>query len=508
MTKIPWRVKGSVHSTPKVVTSPGECIAVDQLESTTPGFIGQLKGNILTKVRYRYATVFVDQYSDYTYVHFHIRLTSEETVKAKHAFEAHLLTHGVKVQHYHADNGRFQDNLFKDDCKKKNQQLTFCGVNAHFQNGRAEKKIRDLQDATRTSLLHAMRKWPDAININLWPYAMRYAMDVHNALPSKGKEDSPLELLTGVKRKIPMHQFHHFGCPTYVLDSNLQGGKRGNMKWKERARVGINLGFSPQHARSVHLILSMTTGCASPQFHCIFEDHFQTLSEKTIPPSRWQEKAYFKEPIMREENQGMIEERIRLHEGESLPEHHADIPGDIHIDRQRDQEPATDQRQVQTQRPPPRQEERPQVNPQEHQEREPPQNQPERRTRSQRVICPPTRFTDYVSHEHIVFEALHVEHEENVANDDPIVVMKATSDLDTLYLLEAMKKPDFDKFQEAMQKEIDEHNERGNWKLRLRSSLPKNATVLPAVWAMKRKRRISTREIYKWKVEGQIECGR
>jgi hypothetical protein len=90
MTKIPWRVKGSVHSTPKVVTAPGECIAVDQLESTTPGFIGQLKGNILTKERYRYATVFVDQYSDYTYVHFHVRLTSEETVKAKHAFEAHL----------------------------------------------------------------------------------------------------------------------------------------------------------------------------------------------------------------------------------------------------------------------------------------------------------------------------------------------------------------------------------------------------------------------------------
>ncbi len=77
-------------------------------------------------------------------------------MKAKYAFEAHLLTHGVKVQH--ADNGRFQDNLFKDDCKKKNQQLTFCGVNAHFQNGRAEKTIRDLQDATRTSLLHAMRK--------------------------------------------------------------------------------------------------------------------------------------------------------------------------------------------------------------------------------------------------------------------------------------------------------------------------------------------------------------
>ncbi len=101
------------------------------------------------------------------------------------------------------------------------------------------------------------------------------------------------------------------------------------------------------------------------------------------------------------------------------------------------------------------------------------------------MIRPPMRYADYISHEHIAFETLHMRNEENVAEDDPIVAMKATSDPDTLYLWEAMKEPDFDKFQEAMQKEIDGHMERGNWKLRIRSSLPPNATVLPAVWAMK-----------------------
>ncbi len=196
-------------------------------------------------------------------------------------------------------------------------------------------------------------------------------MDVHNAIPSKGKEDSPLELLTGVKRKIPMRQFHHFECPTNVLDSNQQGGKRGNMKWKERARVGINLGFSPQHARSVHLILSMTTGCTSPQFHCIFDDHFQTISDKSIPSSRWQEKAYFKEPTMREDNQ-RIEDRIRFHEGEARPELHADMPDDLHFNPQQDQIPA--ENQMQQREPPARPEERPQVDPQVHHEQEPPQD--------------------------------------------------------------------------------------------------------------------------------------
>ena len=37
---------------------------------------------------------------------------SEETVMAKHAFERSTEQHGVKILHYHADNGRFADNAF------------------------------------------------------------------------------------------------------------------------------------------------------------------------------------------------------------------------------------------------------------------------------------------------------------------------------------------------------------------------------------------------------------
>ena len=31
------------------------------------------------------------------------------------------------------------------------------------------------------------------------------------------------------------------------------------------------------------------------------------------------------------------------------------------------------------------------------------------------------------------------------------------------------------------------------------NDVPKNATLLPAMWQMKRKRHIKTREVYKWK---------
>jgi hypothetical protein len=67
---------------------------------------------------------------------------TEETVQAKQAFETHLQTYGVPVLQYHADNGRFQDELFKMDCEDKGQQPTFYGVNAHFQNRNQNRRYR------------------------------------------------------------------------------------------------------------------------------------------------------------------------------------------------------------------------------------------------------------------------------------------------------------------------------------------------------------------------------
>ena len=120
MTKRPWRVKGDNKATAKTATFPGQEVSVDQLESTSPSFITQLKG-ILTQQRYRYATVFVDQFSRYTFVYLQKRVTSEETVMAKHAFERSAEQRGVKIKHYHVDNGRFlttlSSRIAKQTCK-------------------------------------------------------------------------------------------------------------------------------------------------------------------------------------------------------------------------------------------------------------------------------------------------------------------------------------------------------------------------------------------------------
>jgi hypothetical protein len=51
----------------------------------------------------------------------------------------------------------------------------------------------------------------------------------------------------------------------------------------------IYLGFSPPHARLVALVLSLTTGYASRQYHLKFDDFFEIVQDsKSLPQSRWQ----------------------------------------------------------------------------------------------------------------------------------------------------------------------------------------------------------------------------
>jgi hypothetical protein len=212
MTRRPWRTKAPYQAVPKVATAPDQCFSVDQLDAKLPGLIAQIKG-IPTRKRYNYATVFTDHYSKLGYVHLQQALTSEETVQVKHAFENYAATHNVKVLHYHADNRRFADNAFRQDLKNNNQTITFCGVNAHWQNGVAEKRIRDLTENARAMLLFAQQRWPDVITANLWPYALQMANTINNYVPLRGRKESPLELFSSTAILPQLRHFHHFGCP-------------------------------------------------------------------------------------------------------------------------------------------------------------------------------------------------------------------------------------------------------------------------------------------------------
>ena len=110
---------------------------------------------ILTTKRYKYATVYVDQASRLGYVHLQRSSDAEETVQGKNIFEKYMQSLGVIVRGYQADNGIFRANKWQDACRERGQSLTFTDVNAHHQNGHAERRIRELQDTSRAMIIHA-----------------------------------------------------------------------------------------------------------------------------------------------------------------------------------------------------------------------------------------------------------------------------------------------------------------------------------------------------------------
>lgn len=123
-------------------------------------------------------------------------------------------------------------------------------------------------------LIHAMISWPEIITEQLWPYAIRLAINLHNSTPTSSGL-TPEKIFTSVKGRNRFQDFHPFGCPIFVLDPSLQHGHK-IPRWKPHSRVGVYLGLSTNHASNIPLVLSTTTDLVSPQFHVVYDDKFTT----------------------------------------------------------------------------------------------------------------------------------------------------------------------------------------------------------------------------------------
>ena len=113
----------------------------------------------------------------------------------------------------------------------------------------------------------------------LWPYALQMANDALISSPRRLDGRSAVSVFSRADVSPKLTTFHPFGCPVYALSSELAAGQ-GLPKWNKRARIGIYLGQSPKHARSVALVLNIKTGLVSPQFHVVFDDMFETVGKK------------------------------------------------------------------------------------------------------------------------------------------------------------------------------------------------------------------------------------
>ena len=255
--------------------APGDCISADHYLSPVNGRLYTSFGRELRG--YSCGTIFVDHASGKLFNFPQLSTTSADTIRSKRALERLAYDEGIPIKRIHSDNGVFASAAFREDCKTRSQALTFSGVGAHHQNGIAERNIKTVSQWARASMLHAAFHWHEHANIKLWPQAIDYAVWVFNRLPSIDHGLSPNELWS--RSRATGHELrraHPFGCPVFVLDPTLQDGHK-IPKWDTRARRGMFVGFSPSHSSLVPLVLNISTGKITPQFHVVFDDKFHTV---------------------------------------------------------------------------------------------------------------------------------------------------------------------------------------------------------------------------------------
>jgi hypothetical protein len=484
----------------------------------------------------------VDHASGLDYVHPQESTSAIDTIVAKEAFEIFASRHNVKIKHYHCDNGIFASKKFGAAVEDANRTMMFCAVNAHHQNGVAERRIQDLTDWARAMLVNACHKNPFATD-NMWPFALRQASAIDRTIPKRAHTKLPLEIFTDVDMRPKTNHFHPFGCPVYVLNAPLQEGK-SQPKWEERARVGCYLGLSSQHATSVSLILH-PQHFVSPQFHCVSDDNFESLSDMGRFATLWPPNAKVKATLgtviddysattlpggiappwfLSDDDESTTDsDDSSVDEGDP---NNNDDDNDFLTDHVYDEPPPEPPEENEGGVPPPPQENegtprdegatletnegvRTDTNEgvrtgstQSHQDKGAPSTF---KSRSGRTV----KVSDKVLDSAESFASTNPEYSTKLAMthfytymvsmlDDftfnsfhPLAYVASLADKDTMNFTDAMKQSDRDCFVEAMEKEVVDHVSRNHWKIYSRHQMRQtgySGKVIMAVWSFKRKR--------------------
>ena len=257
---------------------PGSEVSVDHFVSSVRGRLQQGYDKGSEDSRYTGGCIFIDHASSYIHVESQVSLSTHETLRAKMAFEHQCRDVGVVVQKYMSDNGTaFTSKDFSEHLSEFQQVSKLAGVGAHHHNAQAERAIRTIMSIARTMMIHAGIHWPEVAKASLWPMAVDQACYLFNHVPDPSTGLSPSDIFTKTRwAHKRFHDLHVWGCPVYVLDKSLQDGKK-IPKWRPRSSRSIYMGVSKSHASSVPLVLNVSTGSITPQFHIVFDDWFATV---------------------------------------------------------------------------------------------------------------------------------------------------------------------------------------------------------------------------------------
>ena len=256
----------------------GAKVATDQFVSSVRGRRFETQGKEPEAQKCSGGTIFVDISSGYIEVYPQVSLRASETIESKRKYEKTLLNFGHEVKGYLGDNGVYKSNEFRNELRLRGQEIEFCGLGAHHQNGIAKRAIRTVSESARTMMLHASIHWPGTVTLDLWSMDVEYATYLYNVMPNMQTNTAPIGLLTGSRMTgVEIRNSRVWGCPAYVLDPKIQDGNK-LPRWIPRARQGQFMGRSRVHAATVGLIQNLKTGNITTQFHVTYDDFFTTAT--------------------------------------------------------------------------------------------------------------------------------------------------------------------------------------------------------------------------------------
>lgn len=116
---------------------PGAGVSADQLEAGSPSRLTMTRG-LPTTERYKYCNIWIDHFSCYIYPNFHNRKEASKMIKSKKEYQTVASRYGVKIKPIRADNSVCASQVFKNAFDIDQQELSFCVVSGHWQNGVAE----------------------------------------------------------------------------------------------------------------------------------------------------------------------------------------------------------------------------------------------------------------------------------------------------------------------------------------------------------------------------------
>ncbi|CAJ2649804.1 unnamed protein product [Trifolium pratense] len=190
---------------------------------------------VLSSGGHRYYVLFLDDFTDFLWT---FPISNKSQVHSIFLqFRAYITTQFEReIKCFQCDNGKEYDNAhFHKFCELNGMSFRFSCPHTSPQNGKAERKIRTINNIIRTLLAHA------SIPPIFWHHALQMATYLHNILPNKKLTlQSPTKILY---QKDPSYSYLRvFGCLRYPLIPSTTRNKL-----QPRSTPCVFLGYPSNH---------------------------------------------------------------------------------------------------------------------------------------------------------------------------------------------------------------------------------------------------------------------